>query len=118
MKRRTFWISASLLTTAIVLLAGFWLLCKPCITNTTANINTNYPSSIDTGQIGSSILGSATNNSIRINTLAEKGMSVFVNYGIKTGSYDNKTDTITSQSGEPIATNITGLQSNTKLQRV
>ena len=117
MKPKKFWILVSLLSIGIISVGIFWLLSKTCTTADTINTSdtsVNYSSTVEAGQVGSTILGSATNNSISVNTLAEKGMEVYINYGIKTGIYSNKTDTITSQSGEPIVTNINSLNANTE----
>ena len=99
MKPKKFWILVSLLSIGIISVGIFWLLSKTCTTADTINTSdtsVNYSSTVEAGQVGSTILGSATNNSISVNTLAEKGMEVYINYGIKTGIYSNKTDTITS----------------------
>ena len=64
--------------------------------------------------VGSSILGSATNNSVSVNTLAEKGMEVIIDYGTKAGSYDSTTAVHKSEQGEPIVTELAGLNANTR----
>ncbi|MFZ2513934.1 MAG: metallophosphoesterase family protein [Candidatus Saccharimonadales bacterium] len=117
MSKKVFYTILSLQLAAILAILGVWFISKrACVSTSSSNVANfaNYSSTIEAGLVGSSILGSATNDSISINTLAEKGMTVYVEYGTKSGALSQKTGTRTSQSGEPIVTEITGLSANTK----
>ncbi len=110
MNKKLFILIVAILLSGITLLSLFWLFAKNYISCSDASYSVN----VNAGQIGSSILGYPTSSSIKLNTLAEKDMEVFVEFGTKTGSYSSKTDAQKSDKGEPIISNITGLKTNTK----
>ena len=114
MSKKYFYILFSVLMAAIISLVSFWYLSKNSLLGIFIDKNNNYSANINAGQVGSSILGSPSKGSIDINTLSEKDMVVFVEYGIKTGIYDAKTDVIKSESGEPIVTELSNLKENTR----
>lgn len=117
MNKKVVYIATSILLLAIIGLLGFWYANKKGLFNTSLEsaLNfVNYSSNVESGLVGSSILGSASANSIKLNTLAEKGMSVYVDYGSESGALGDKTTTKTSTSGEPIVTEISGLSANTR----
>ena len=69
--------------------------------------------SIAPGAAGSSILGSPSDSSIRVNTLADAGTRLVVNYGEDPTNLNNQTPVQTSVNGEPIVTELGGLEPDT-----
>jgi predicted phosphodiesterase len=62
---------------------------------------------------GSELLGRPTANSITINIIAPEGMQAYFEYGISSGSYSQKSLTLTSSKGV-IETTLSNLLANTK----
>ncbi len=114
MNKKAFYIITGILIVAIIAVIGVWYAFKKGVVSNSIKSFTNYSTNVEAGLVGSSILGSATNNSISVNTLAEKGMETTIDYGTKAGSYNSKTAVHKSEQGEPIVTDITGLKANTK----
>lgn len=114
MNKKNYYLILALLIIGIIALVSFWYSQKKTVNSTDLNSSNNYASAVEAGLVGSSILGSATDNSITLNTLAEKGMAAIVEYGTKSGTYEAKTESQISNGGEPIVSILTGLKANTK----
>ena len=60
------------------------------------------------------ILGRPTSNSITASVLAKKTIDFYIEYGVNSGTYPNKTNNFTSSYPEPAVVAINGLQANQK----
>ncbi len=63
---------------------------------------------------GSELLGRPTDRSIVVNIIAASGMEAFIEYGLVSGNYIQKSQTFTSLNGEPIEILINSLSPNTR----
>ena len=64
--------------------------------------------------IGNIVLGAPTDNSILANIILSEGNEFFIEYGIKSGVYINKTSSAIAQNSQPIEVSLTNLKPSTK----
>lgn len=69
---------------------------------------------VNPGLAGSSLLGSPSDKGILINTLAQSGMRLVVNFGLSENQLDQQTQPQTSADGAPIVTELSGLRADTE----
>lgn len=105
-------------TVTVLLTTGALAGCAPTsspteVTDTTA-ISVTGIRDVTPGQVGSSILGSPTDEGILINTLASPGMQVVINFGLSADALSQQSPVQVSQSGEPIVTELHGLEPESK----
>ncbi len=80
--------------------------------NSTPKQKTEYPSveQFTIENAGSVILGRPTDKSIAASVIATKGMEAFIEYGIISGPYSQKSATFASEIGNPIVIEIDSLE--------